>query len=121
MGGTVDGAVYHRRALLHVHGEGALSLDREFNVAAWALASIWRGADLSYGLYGTAVVTGPNRGDGSSAELDNDLVEQVRAVGGAVSDTVRVWRTGPPASEAAARAEVLAAARAAAGLCTPQG
>ncbi|MFJ5218710.1 hypothetical protein ACIP98_28815 [Streptomyces sp. NPDC088354] len=115
LGGAVDGAVYHRRALIHVHGEGALSLGRELNVAAWALAGIWRGAQLPYGLYGTAVVTGPNLGDGSSVELDDDLAEQVRAVCGAVSDMVRVWRTRPPACEATARAEVLAAARAAAG------
>ncbi|MEU8975642.1 hypothetical protein AB0D11_41680 [Streptomyces monashensis] len=38
--GAVDQAVYHPRALLHVHGEGqVMGLDQ--NVAAWALASAW--------------------------------------------------------------------------------
>lgn len=32
------------------------------NAAARALAGTWRGGELPYGLYGTAVVTGPNRG-----------------------------------------------------------
>jgi len=111
LGGTVDAGVYHRRALVHVFGEGALAQGREFNVAAWALACVWRGMDIGYGLYGTAVVTGPGRDDGGSDALADDLAEQVRAVCAAVREVLVEWRTRPPAGEAAARAEVLAAAR----------
>ncbi|NUK89970.1 hypothetical protein [Streptomyces lunaelactis] len=109
LGGTVDAGVYHRRALLHVHGGGPGEPGRGFNVAVWALACAWRGLDIPYGLYGTAVVTGP--GDGRVAGLEAGLVVQVRAVCAAVRDVLAEWQTRPPAGESAARSELLAAAR----------
>jgi hypothetical protein len=111
LGGTVDAGVFHRRARVHVFGEGALAQGRELNVAAWALACVWRGMDIGYGLYGTAVVTGPGRDDGGSDALADDLAEQVRAVCAAVREVLVEWRTRPPAGESVARAEILAAAR----------
>jgi len=42
LGGTVDAGAYHRRARVHALGEGALTQGRELNVAAWALACVWR-------------------------------------------------------------------------------
>jgi hypothetical protein len=107
LGGTVDAGVYHRQALLHVHGGGPTGQDLPLNVAAWTLDSTWQGMEI-YGLYGTAVVTGPNRPDGGSAALDDGLAQQVRAVCAAVRDVLIEWQTRPPAGEAAARAEVLA-------------
>lgn len=105
--GAVDGAVYHRRALIHVHGQGSLSPSRQLNVAAWALASTWRRTELPYGLYGTAVVTGPNRSDGGYGALDEDLSAHVQAVSAAVSRVLATWVNCPPRGEAQARAEVL--------------
>ncbi|WP_329321712.1 hypothetical protein [Streptomyces sp. NBC_01262] len=63
-------------------------------MAAWALACDWRGMDIGYGLYGTAVVTGPGRDDGGSDALADDLAEQVRAVCAAVREVLaRSWST----------------------------
>ncbi|MDX3075879.1 hypothetical protein [Streptomyces sp. MI02-7b] len=118
LGGHVDGAVYHRRALIHVHGEGALSVGRDLNAAAWALASTWRGAELPYGLYGTAVVTGPNLGNGGCDDLNDDLAGQVQSVCEATSRVLTGWVDCPPEGEAQARAQLLGATvigRAAAG------
>ncbi|MDX3075856.1 hypothetical protein [Streptomyces sp. MI02-7b] len=118
LGGAVDGAVYHRRALLHVHGHGALSVGRDLNAAAWALASTWRGAELPCGLYGTAVVTGPNLGNGGCDDLDDDLAGQVQSVCEATSRVLTEWVDCPPEGEAQARAQLLGATvigRAAAG------
>ncbi|MFF3950543.1 hypothetical protein ACFYYN_37905 [Streptomyces sp. NPDC001902] len=109
LSGAVDGAVYHRRALIHVHGQGSLSPARQLNVAAWALASTWRGTELPYGLYGTAVVTGPNRADGGYGALDTDLADQIRSVGDAVVRVLAGWQERPPQEEAQARAELLRA------------
>jgi hypothetical protein len=109
LNGTVDAGVYHRRALLHVHGGGYSAELLPFNPAAWALACTWRGMDISYGFYGTAVVTGP--GDGLLAPLEPELHAGVRSVAGAVKKVLITWRTRPPAGERAARAELLAAAR----------
>ncbi|MFF3918462.1 hypothetical protein ACFYZB_34300 [Streptomyces sp. NPDC001852] len=53
---TVDKAVYYPRALLHMHGEGQV-IGLGQNLAAWALASAWRGMTL-YPLHGAVVVTG---------------------------------------------------------------
>ncbi|MET9879241.1 hypothetical protein ABZZ36_32135 [Actinacidiphila glaucinigra] len=107
--GTVDGAVYHRRALIHVHGQGSLSPGRQLNVAAWALASTWRGTELPYGLYGTAVVTGPNCSDGGYGAVDENVSQHVQAVSAAVSQVLASWVDRPPMGEAQARAEVLRA------------
>ncbi|MCZ4120278.1 hypothetical protein [Streptomyces sp. H39-S7] len=107
VGGTVDAAVFHRRAYLHVHGEGAI-LRAPMNVAAWALASQWRGAEIPYGLYGTAVVTGP--GDAGFQGLDAAMAAQVKAVCTGIHDLLVQWQTQPPADEQAARAHVLATA-----------
>jgi hypothetical protein len=109
LNGTVDAGVYHRRALLHVHGGGYSAEHLPFNPAAWALACTWRGMDIGYGLYGTAVVTGP--GDGLLAPLEPELQTGVRSVAAAVKEVLIEWRTRPPAGEWAARAELLAAAR----------
>lgn len=96
LGGTVDVGVYHRQALLHVHGGGPTAKDLPLNVAAWALACAWRGLDIGYGLYGTAVVTGKNRSDGGSDAPDADLAAQVRAVCEAVREVLVEWQTRPP-------------------------
>ncbi|MFD8079274.1 hypothetical protein ACFV3E_42390 [Streptomyces sp. NPDC059718] len=111
LSGAVDGAVYHRRALIHVHGQGSLSPARQLNVAVWALASTWRGTELPYGLYGTAVVTGPNRSDGGYNALDEDLSVHVQAVCAAVSRVLAAWADRPPRGEAQARADLLRAYR----------
>jgi hypothetical protein len=94
LGGTVDAGVYHRQALLHVHGGGPAGQDLPLNVAAWTLASTWRGMEI-YGLYGTAVVTGPSRPDGGSDSLDESLVRRVRAVCAAVREVLGEWQTLP--------------------------
>ncbi|GAA2345085.1 hypothetical protein [Streptomyces violaceusniger] len=57
IGDTVDRAIYHRQALLHLHGNGA-GRRLPVNPAAWALACAWRGLDLPYLLYGPVIVTG---------------------------------------------------------------
>lgn len=54
--------------------------------------------DIGYGLYGTAVVTGP--GDGGVTALDDDLDAQVRAVCAAVREVLVEWRSRPPAGDA---------------------
>ncbi|MFZ3475766.1 hypothetical protein ACODT3_40370 [Streptomyces sp. 4.24] len=105
VGGSADAAVYHRRAQLHVHGNGQAE-GLPLNLAAWALASVWRGLDIPYGLYGPVVVTGPQMGG-----LDEDLAGAVRAVCAAVAEVRQEWTTRPPVGERQARAEVLAAAR----------
>ncbi|MFD9411555.1 hypothetical protein ACFWBN_31655 [Streptomyces sp. NPDC059989] len=105
VGGPADTAVYHRRAVLHVHGNGQ-SERLPLNLAAWVLASVWRGIELPYGFHGTVMVTGPQ-----SQELDADLVAVVQAVCVAVAEVRAEWQNRPPASERAARAELLAAAR----------
>ncbi|MGW7824657.1 hypothetical protein ACWGLF_42850 [Streptomyces puniciscabiei] len=103
--GAVDQAVYHPRVLLHVHGEGrGVGLGQ--NVAAWALASAWRGMAL-YPLHGPVVVTGRTP-DGEAAALDDDLAEHARTVTQTVRDTLKAWRTRPPASNDAAISELLA-------------
>lgn len=105
VGGSADAAVYHRRAHLHVHGNGqAEALSR--NLSAWALASVWRGMDIPYGLYGPVVVTGPQL-----TGLDEDLASEVRAVCAAVAEIRQEWTARPPVGEPQARAELLAAAR----------
>jgi hypothetical protein len=109
VGGTVDAAVFHRRACVHVHGEGAI-LGAPLNVAAWALASGWREAEISYGLHGIAVVTDPDGADGASQALGTDLAAQVKAACAAVHDVLVERQTRPPAGEQAVWAEVLAAA-----------
>lgn len=105
VGGPADMGVYHRRAVLHVHGDGQ-NARLPMNVAVWALACVWRGTELPYGLYGTAMVTGPQ-----SRSLDDDLAAEVQAVCEAVADVRGEWRERPPAGEGPARAELLAAAR----------
>lgn len=107
--GSVDAAVYHRRAHFHVHGAGVV--DRlPFNVAAWAVACAWRGLEVPYGLYGAAVVTGADRGGGGWDGLDGALAAQVQSVCAAIRGILAEWWARPPAGEDAARAEVLAVA-----------
>lgn len=59
--GAVDQAVYHRRACLHVHGEGQ-RIGLKENLVAWALASAWRRVAL-YPSHGPTVIIG-RTGDG---------------------------------------------------------
>ncbi|MEU7305369.1 hypothetical protein [Streptomyces sp. NPDC007206] len=103
--GPVDQGLYHRRALLHIHGNGrAIGLAQ--NITAWALASAWRGSAL-YPLHGPVVVTGRSR-DGDVAALDDDLARQAHTVAQTVRETVGQWRIRPPASDEAALSELLA-------------
>ncbi|MFE3864500.1 hypothetical protein ACFXPT_29195 [Streptomyces goshikiensis] len=103
--GSADTAVYHRRALIHVHGNGQAER-LPLNLSAWVLASVWRGFELPYGLYGTVMVTGPQ-----SEALDADLVAEVQAVCAAVAEVRAEWQDRPPVGEHAARAELLATGR----------
>lgn len=54
--GAADQAVYRRRALLHIHGSGQ-SIGLQQNLAAWVLASPWRGMTL-YPLHGPVAIAG---------------------------------------------------------------
>ncbi|ALV39273.1 hypothetical protein [Streptomyces sp. CdTB01] len=102
---AVDQGVYHRRAALHIHGNG-LKLGLPQNLAAWALASAWRGMPL-YPLAGPVVITG-RTASGDMAALDNDLAQHAKAVAQTVRDTVSEWRERPPASNEAAIKELFA-------------
>ncbi|WP_406482472.1 hypothetical protein [Streptomyces sp. NBC_01615] len=102
---AVDQGVYHRRAVLHIHGNGR-TLGLPQNLAAWALASAWRGMTL-YLLAGPVVVTGRTAA-GDVTALDDDLVQHVQAVAQTVRDTLSEWRARPPASNEAAIGELLA-------------
>lgn len=97
--------VYHRRAVLHLHGSGR-TLGLPQNLAAWALASAGRGVAL-YPLAGTIVVTG-RTADGDVTALDDDLAEHVQTVARAVRETLAQWRRRPPNSGEAAASELLA-------------
>ncbi|MFJ8787372.1 hypothetical protein [Streptomyces sp. NPDC102476] len=92
---AVDHGVYHRRAVLHIHGNGH-DLGLPENLAAWALASAWRGMPL-YPLVGPVVVTGRTE-SGDVTSLDDDLVQHAKAVARTVRDTLAEWRARPPAS-----------------------
>ncbi|MFD6469540.1 hypothetical protein [Streptomyces goshikiensis] len=105
VGGSADTAVYHRRAVLHVHGNGQAER-LPLNLSAWVLASVWRGFELPYGLHGTVMVTGPQ-----SEALDADLVAEIQAVCAAVAEVRAEWQDRPPVGEHAARAGLLAAGR----------
>ncbi|MEU8481043.1 hypothetical protein [Streptomyces hygroscopicus] len=109
IGGSPDQAVYHRRALLHVHGSGT-RMRLPVNPAAWALACAWRGLDLPYLLYGPVVVTGPGTG-GALTALNDRLLGEAEDVTRRVEELRSEWATRPPASESAARLELLAYAR----------
>ncbi|MFF1917054.1 hypothetical protein ACFVYE_37005 [Streptomyces sp. NPDC058239] len=103
--GAVDQAVYHSRVLLHLHGEGQV-IGLGQNLAAWALASAWRGMPL-YPLHGPVVLTG-RTGGGGVAALDDGLVQHARTVTRTVRETLVAWRMRPPASNDAAVSELLA-------------
>ncbi|MER6240018.1 hypothetical protein ABT185_28845 [Streptomyces clavifer] len=111
VGGPTDTGMYHRQAVLHLHGTGAVAQDLQFNASAWALASAWRGLGIAYGLYGPIVVTGPGDPGGGYGALSSHLEAQVHDVCAAVSDVHAEWRARSPAGEVAARAELLATAR----------
>ncbi|MEU9546389.1 hypothetical protein [Streptomyces mirabilis] len=102
---SVDQGTYHRRAVLHIQGDG-LTLGLRQNLAAWALASAWRGTAL-YPLAGPVVVTG-RTASGDVTTLDDDLVQHAQAVAQTVRANVAQWRTRPPASNEAAIKELLA-------------
>ncbi|MFF4551368.1 hypothetical protein ACFY1J_45865 [Streptomyces sp. NPDC001406] len=97
--------MYHRRALLHLHGDGHRSGLTQ-NITTWALASAWRGITL-YPIHGPAVVTGRAQ-DGEAATLDDDLAQHAHAVAQTVRETLGEWHTRPPASNEAALNELLA-------------
>ncbi|MCQ8833799.1 hypothetical protein [Streptomyces malaysiensis] len=103
--GAVDQGLYHREALVHVHGDGQrIGLDS--NLTAWALASAWRGMPL-YSFHGPVVVTGRTQ-DGDTSALGDDLAAHVHAVAQTVRETREAWKTRPPASNEAAMRELLA-------------
>ncbi|MFI7143224.1 DUF3846 domain-containing protein [Streptomyces massasporeus] len=102
---AVDHGVYHRRAVLHIHGNGQ-NLGLPPNLAAWALASAWRGMP-PYPLAGPIVVTG-RTASGDLPALDDDLVQHAKAVAQTVRDTLSEWRARPPASNEAVVNELLA-------------
>jgi hypothetical protein len=102
---AVDQGVYHRRAVLHIHGNG-LKLGLSQNLAAWALGSAWRGTTL-YSLTGPVVITG-RTANGDVTALDDDLAQHAKAVTQTVRDTLSEWRQRPPASNEAAIQELLA-------------
>ncbi|WP_329437883.1 hypothetical protein [Streptomyces canus] len=102
---AVDHGIYHRRAVLHIHGNGH-NLGLPQNLAAWALASAWRGVPLCP-LAGPVVVTGRTE-SGDVTSLDADLVLHAKAVAHTVRDTLAEWRARPPASNEAAARELLA-------------
>ncbi|MGW2766108.1 hypothetical protein [Streptomyces sp. NPDC001275] len=101
---AVDQGLYHRRALLHIHGDGrAIGLAQ--NNTAW-LASAWRGMAL-YPTHGPVIVTARAQG-GEDASLDDGLAQHAHAVAQPVRETLGEWRTRPPASNEAALNELLA-------------
>ncbi|MFE2964064.1 hypothetical protein ACFXKC_10390 [Streptomyces sp. NPDC059340] len=102
---AVDQGVYHRRAVLHIHGNGR-SFGLPQNLAAWALASAWRGMAL-YPLAGPIAITGRTE-SGEATALDDDPAQHVQGVAQTVRETMTEWRTRPPASNEAAIRELLA-------------
>ncbi|MGW2651782.1 hypothetical protein ACWC2T_44690 [Streptomyces sp. NPDC001393] len=102
---AVDQGVYHRRALLHVHG-GGCGMGLAQNITAWALASAWRGIAL-YPIHGPVIVTGRAQ-DGGVVGLADDLAQHAHAVAQTVRETLGEWRSRPPASNEAALSELLA-------------
>lgn len=102
---AVDQGVYHRRAVLHIHGNGQ-TIGLPQNLTAWALASAWRGMPL-YPLAGIIVVTGRTAA-GDVTALDEDLAEHAKAVAQTVREALTQWRARPPTSNEAAIRELLA-------------
>jgi len=96
-------ARYHRQATMYVDGDG-LSRQRPLNLAAWALASTWRGLEVT-ALYGPVAVTGADPG----TALPRDLADQVRDATTAVNEVLQEWLTRRPISDDAAAQELLAA------------
>ncbi|MFF0094599.1 hypothetical protein ACFYSF_32215 [Streptomyces canus] len=94
-----------RRAVLHIHGNGH-DLGLPQNLAAWALASAWRGIPL-YPLAGPIVVTGRTE-SGDVTTLDDDLMQHAKAVARTGRDTLAEWHARPSASNEAAAKELLA-------------
>ncbi|MCM2431059.1 hypothetical protein [Streptomyces sp. RKAG337] len=103
VGGFPEAARYHRGALLYVNGDGA----EQPNLAAWALASAWRGLDLPYALRGSVVVTGPGEG----IALPPELADQVRAAAESVARIRAEWQFRPPVLAPAGMQELLAEVR----------
>ncbi|MFD8340201.1 hypothetical protein ACFV42_47640 [Streptomyces solisilvae] len=109
IGDTADRAIYHRQALLHLHSNGA-GRRLPVNPAAWALACVWRGLDLPYLLYGPVIVTGPDT-RGVLQTLTDSLLDEAEEIARRTAQLRVEWSTRPPASEPAARLELLANAR----------
>jgi hypothetical protein len=94
IGGPVDLGSYHRRALFHLHGDGVRE-GKPLNPAAWALAAVWLGRQLPYGLYGTVVVTGHD-GQGGIEALDVDMADGVARGCEAVREVLAGWAMRAP-------------------------
>ncbi|MEU4896235.1 hypothetical protein AB0B12_26370 [Streptomyces sp. NPDC044780] len=109
IGGNPDRAIYHRQALLHLHGNGA-GTRLPVNPAAWALACAWRGLNLPYLLYGPVLVTGPDT-RGAVENLNDSLLAQAEEIARRTAELRMEWSTRPPVSEPAARLELLAYTR----------
>lgn len=103
VGGDTDQGRYRRDVLLHVRGDGAGAP----NLVAWALVSVWRGVELDYFLHGTVVVTAHDNG----GKLPTEVAGQVRSAAETVAAIAAEWRDRRPASDQAARAELLAGVR----------
>ncbi|MBZ2410730.1 hypothetical protein HX747_30345 [Streptomyces sp. L06] len=108
IGGTLDQGIYHRRAVLHIAGNGR-SEGLPANLVVWALASAWRGIPL-YPIAGPVVITGPDGPDGY-LDIDEDLRAQAEDVARAVQETTSAWRQQRPQSEEAAVEAILACAQ----------
>ncbi|WP_042422318.1 DUF3846 domain-containing protein [Streptacidiphilus anmyonensis] len=106
LGGSPDRAVYHREALLWIHGNGA-GEGLPSNLPAWTLACAWRGLTLDYELFGDVVITG-RTSDGDAEALPARLAEQAHTVTATTLETIRRWQQHPPASNEAGLNELLA-------------
>ncbi|MET8680965.1 hypothetical protein ABZW18_26140 [Streptomyces sp. NPDC004647] len=77
-------AIYHRRAVLHVHDNGT---GLPPNPAAWALASFWLGRPLPDPLHGPIVLTGPADDDTDTyTSLPADLIQQAEHAAAAAAE-----------------------------------
>ena len=103
VGGCAEHGRYHPEATVYVNS----ARGQQPNVVAWALISAWRGLDVSYYLYGTAVVAASAPG----VDLPGHLADQVRAAADCVRRVAAEWRTRHPASAEEGARELLAEVR----------
>jgi len=106
LGSRPDRGVYHREAIMLMHGNGAQQLPP--NVVATALASAWRGLDVgaSYFLHGRVLLVGD--ADGRVVDLREDLAGNAFEIEDILAGRAAAWRRdAPPASNKAAWAEIV--------------